>query len=105
MLSNLKPHSLPHLLLFMSAAPVFTCRVLSFQCSTSHLPLLRLRQMQKTLFPFILLSVNQMNSKFADLSSEAIAVLILSPLTCYIVYIVSNIYVSEGLARGYLSMK
>ena len=58
-------------MLFMSAAPIFTCSISSVLSNTWHL----------SSFPFLWLSVNQSNIKFADLSSEITAILVLSSLT------------------------
>ena len=65
------PNSSSDSMLFMSAAPIFTCSISSVLSSTWHL----------SSFPFLWLSVNQSNIKFADLSSEITTVLVLSPLT------------------------
>ena len=69
-LLSILTHDFSHLLLLMSAAPIFTCSVLSMQSNTWHLFSL----------PFIWLSINQLNSEFADLSSEPTTILILSPI-------------------------
>ena len=89
--SNLKllsvsiPNSFSHLLSVTNAAPIFTYSVSPVLSKIRHL----------YSFPFIWLSGNQLNIKFADLASDLATYFITINVRCFVVYIVSYVCIID----------